>query len=225
VLGGVPVRIAAVDRQDPRKIFLRAFGLERDRLALSEDGGATVRVVLEVNRSLAGLVVRPDGTVFAPSRDLDGGTLFVSKDGGKTFPTMLPGPRFRALAERAGHLYAAGDDANDHYALGTSDDEGQTWKPLMSYPDVVRIKSCPGTALPQACVGTCMRLAFLGVFHNSVCSGAGASDASPDAAPSPPPPKGCGCRLGGRASGGAAVVLLVLFLGRRRRLRGNVHLE
>src|SRR6185436_8558710 len=80
-------RRAAVDRQDPRKIFLRAFGNERDRLALSEDGGATVRVVLEVNRSLAGLVVRPDGTVFAPSRDLDGGTLFVSRDGGKTFPT------------------------------------------------------------------------------------------------------------------------------------------
>ena len=222
VLGGEPLGIAAVDRQDPRKIFLRAFGNERDRLALSEDGGATVRVVLEVNRSLAGLVVRPDGTVFAPSRDLDVGTLFVSRDGGKTFPTMLPGPRFRALGDRAGRLYAAGDDANDPFALGTSDDDGRTWKPLMSYPDVVRIKSCPGTALPQACTGTCQRLAFLGVFHNSVCGGASPRDAGVDAAGPTPPPKGCGCRVGGRGEGaGAALVLLALFTGRRRRLRGG----
>jgi MYXO-CTERM domain-containing protein len=218
VLGGNPLGIAAVDRQDPRKIFLRAFGTERDRLALSEDGGATVKVVLEVDRSLAGLVVRPDGTVFAAARSLDGGALHVSHDGGHTFSTMLPGPRFRALAERAGRLYAAGDDANDPFALGTSDDDGKSWKPLMMYPDVSRIKSCPGTSLPQACVGTCQRLAFLGVFHNSVCGGGPAPrDASPDAAAPPPPSKGCGCRLGGRPAGGGWWLLALLSLFRRRR--------
>jgi MYXO-CTERM domain-containing protein len=218
VLGGEPLGIAAVDRQDPRKIFVRAFGTERDRLALSEDGGATVRVVLEVDRSLAGLVVRPDGTVFAAARGLGGGTLYVSHDGGKTFPTMLPGPRFRAFGERDGRLYAAGDDVNDQYALGTSDDDGRTWKPLMRYPDVTRIKSCPGTSLPEACVGSCMRLAFLGTFKNDVCGLHPLPDAGPaDAASPPPPPKGCGCRLGGRDRGGLAVVMLVLALSRRRR--------
>jgi hypothetical protein len=150
VLNGDPLGIAAVDRQDTRKIFLRDFGSGRDRLAISLDGGATAQVVLEVDGSLAGLVVRPDGTVLAAARSLDGGTLYVSKDGGKTFPTKLPGPRFRALAERSGRLYAAADDVNDHYALGTSDDDGRTWKPLMTYPDVTRIKSCAGTSLPQA---------------------------------------------------------------------------
>src|SRR5205814_10155217 len=118
---------------------------------------------------LAGLVVRPDGTVFAAARDVDSGALFVSRDGGKTFPTMLPGPRFRALAERAGRLYAAADDTTDHYAPGTSDDEGRTWKPLMPYPAVAGTQSCPATAPPQACLGPCMRLAFLGVLHASVC--------------------------------------------------------
>jgi hypothetical protein len=138
-LGGNPLGIATIDRQDPRKLFLRVFGTDRDRLAISEDGGATVRVALEADRSLAGLVVRPDGTVLAAVRGQDRGTLFVSHDGGKTFPTTLPGPRFRALAERNGRLFAAGDDAVDGYALGTSDDDGRTWKPLMSFADVTRI--------------------------------------------------------------------------------------
>jgi hypothetical protein len=224
-LGGDPLGIAAVDRQDPRKIFLRAYGTERDRLAISEDGGVTARVVLEANRSLAGLVVRADGTVLAAVRGLDSGTLFISRDGGKTFPTMLPGPRFRGLAERNGRLFAAADDASDGYALGTSDDEGRTWKPLMSYPDVVRIKSCPGTALPQACVGTCMRLAFLGTFHNAVCQAGGIADAAADAAPGPPPPKGCGCRLGGRGREGwpllAGLALLSFRRWRRRSSPGS----
>jgi hypothetical protein len=218
VLNGDPLRIAAVDRQDPRKIFLRDFGTERDRLAISLDGGATAQVVLEVDRSLTGLVVRPDGTVLAAASSLDRGTLYVSKDGGKTFPTKLPGPRFRGLAERSGRLYAAADDVNDQYALGTSDDDGRTWKPLMTYPDVTRIKSCPGTSLPQACVGSCMRLAFLGTFHNDVCRTGPLPDAGPpDAAGPPPPPKGCGCRLGGRGQSGLSLVVLALSCLCRRR--------
>jgi hypothetical protein len=218
VLGGEVLGIAAVDRQDPRKIFLRAFGTERDRLAISEDGGATVRLALEANRSLAGLVVRPDGAVFAATRDLGGGALHVSRDGGKTFPTVLPGPRFRALAERDGRLFAAADEPNDGYALATSDDDGQTWKPLMRYLDVTRVKSCPGTALPQACTGTCMRLAFLNIFQPQVCPFSTPADAGapvPDAAVmNPAPPRGCGCALGGREDSPAGLLLLLTLIGR-----------
>jgi hypothetical protein len=220
VLGGNPLGIVSVDRQDPRKLFLRAFGAARDRLAVSEDGGATVRVLLEVDGSLAGLVARPDGTVFAGARGVDGGALFVSRDGGKTFPTMLPGPRFRALAERAGRLYAAGDDAADGYALGASDDEGKSWKPLLAYPDVARVKSCPAGGLAQTCLGSCMRLAFVGTFHNGVCGPGGPRDAGADAAALPPPSKGCGCALGGRGqSGGPWLLALGLFSFQRRRRR------
>jgi len=213
VLGGNPLGIAAVDRQDPNKLFLRAFGNERDRLALSEDGGATVRVVLEASRSLAGLVVRADGVVLVAERDLGGGALHVSRDGGKTFPTRLPGPRFRALGERDGRLFAAADEPNDGYALGVSDDEGLTWKALMRYTDVAGIKSCPGTALPQACAGTCMRLAFLNTFQPQICPFSAPKDAgAADAAEVPPPPPDCGCDVGGRGGAAGASLLILLFL-------------
>ena len=222
-LGGEPLGIAAVDRQDPRKIFLRAFGTARDRVAISEDGGMTVRVALEASRTVAGLVVRADGAVFAATRDLGGGALYVSRDGGKTFPTMLPGPRFKALAERDGRLFAAADEPNDGYALGVSDDDGQTWKPVLRMTDVVGVKSCPGTALPQACTGTCMRLAFLNIFRPEVCPFSVLPDAGPpDAATIPPPPDGCGCRVAGHGGGPGALLLLLLVAGRAAACRRGV---
>ena len=229
VLGGEPLGIAAVDRQDPRKIFLRAFGTQRDRLAISEDGGMTVRVALEASRTLAGLVVRADGAVFAATRDLGGGVLYVSRDGGKTFPTMLPGPRFKALADRDGRLYAAADEPNDGYALAVSDDDGRTWKPILHLTDVARVKSCPGTALPQACAGTCMRLAFLNIFRPQICPFSALKDggppdaAAPDAATIPPsPPDSCDCRLGGRGGAAGGLLLILLAAGRAAACRRGV---
>jgi hypothetical protein len=227
-LGGDPLGIATVDRRDARRIFLRAFGNERDRLAISEDGGVTVRVALEVNRSLAGLVQRADGTLFAAARDLNGGTLHVSHDNGKTFEAPLPGPRFRALAERAGRLYAAADEATDGYALAVSDDDGKTWQPILHYRDVVRVKSCAGASIAPACTGTCMRLAFLNLFQPAVCGPASLDagvDASPDAAAPEPSRSGCGCALGGRRGGGSSAAVLALALAiscrcRRRRPAG-----
>lgn len=228
VLGGNPLGIASVDRQDPRKILLRAFGNERDRLALSEDGGATVRVVLEASRSLAGLVVRPDGVVLVAGRDLGGGSLHISRDGGKTFPTTLPGPRFRAIGERDGRLFAAADEPNDGYALGVSDDEGRTWKPLLRYTDVTAIKSCPGNELSQACAGTCMRLAFLNTFRPEVCPFSTPRDAGvPDAAEVPFPPDDCDCDLGGRGSapGASLPILLLLLAAQRHAARASRRVE
>jgi hypothetical protein len=147
---------------------------------------------------------------------------------------MRPGPRFRALAERDGRLFAAADEPNDGYALGVSDDEGQTWKPLMRFTDVTRVKSCPGTSLPQACAGTCMRLAFLNIFQPQVCPFSGTADAgssldaavSPDAGLPPPPPPDCGCNLGGRGGASGPGLLFLLVAGcvaacRARAARGR----
>jgi len=199
-LQGNPLGIATVDRKDARKIFLRAFGTEHDRLAISEDGGATVRVALEVSRSLVGFVQREDGVLFAAARDVDGGTLFVSRDEGKTF-TAQTGvqPRFRALGGRGSRLYAAGDDAADGFALGASDDDGRTWQPLLHFKDVERVKSCPGTGLPQACGPSCIRLSSIELFRPQVCSFYTPPDAAPSDAAMAPPSPGCHCGVGGRA--------------------------
>jgi hypothetical protein len=230
VLGDSLLRLAAVDRQDPRKLYLRVLGDVNDRLAISEDGGATVRVALELAGVWAGMVLRPDGTLLAASRDLAGGTLFVSRDGGRSFPTRLPGPRFRALGERAGRLYAAADDAVDGYALGTSDDQGQTWKPLLRFSDVARVKSCPGRALAATCAGSCQSLLAAQTLRREVCAQPPA-DAGPfiDAQSPPPPPadggvampvpSGCQCGLGAGGPGSPWLIALAWLSLRCRRRR------
>jgi uncharacterized protein (TIGR03382 family) len=231
-LGSGPLGIAAVDRRDPRKLYLRAFSVAKDRLAISEDGGATARVVLEVAGALAGLVVRDDGTLLAVSRDVDGGMLWTSRDGGQTF-TSQPGPRFRALGERAGRLYAAADDLTDKWALGTSDDDGKTWQPILRFRDIARVKDCPGTEVVAACMSTCVRLASLTVIEPKVCgpgaildaglppdAAANADAAAADAAGGIPPLGGCGCAAGGLPGSPALALLgLLAWLVRRAAAR------
>jgi MYXO-CTERM domain-containing protein len=225
-LGGNPLGIAAVDRKDPHRIFLRVFGNPKDRLAVSDDGGATVRVALEAT-TLAGFLQRADGTLLVAARDLDEGTLYVSRDAGRTFTVLMRGPRFRALAERGGRLYAAADDIADGWALGVSDDGGLTWKPLLRFLDIKGLKSCGGTDLKAACMTSCVRLAGIGTLRPDVCgfipSDAGAADAparGPDAG-GPTPSPGCDCGVGGRGAPSAFLVVALATLGLlgRRRLR------
>jgi hypothetical protein len=217
--GGDALGIAAVDRQDPRKLFLRAFGAVKDRLAISDDGGATVRVALEVQGALSGFVRRPDGTIFAAATTPDGGTLYLSRDDGKTFTAQPPGPRFRALADREGTLYAAADDAVDGFALATSTDDGKSWVPVLRFSDVKQVKSCPGTMVATSCSGSCGKLVSLQTFRPQVCGTPARADAgAPDAGTPVTPKTGCACGLGGRTAPSLAwLALLALGIGRRRR--------
>jgi hypothetical protein len=218
--GGDALGIAAVDRQDPRKLFLRAFGAAKDRLAISDDGGATVRVVLEVEGALAGFVRRPDGTIFAAASTPDRGTLFVSHDDGKTFTAQPPAPRFRALADRAGILYAAADDIVDGFALAISIDDGKSWTPVLRFSDVKRVKSCPGTMVATSCGGSCAKLVSLQTFRPQVCGTPHVDAGAPDAAAPIAAKSGCACGLGGSAPGPSGALLLLLALVFRLRRRG-----
>lgn len=222
MIGASFVRIIAVDRHDPRRIFLRIQGSGYEELAISDDAGTTLASPLHVVGQLGGFAVLPSGTIVVGGVMNEGSTrrgiAFGSLDGGLTFEAWPTAPRVRALAQRDGALFIAGDDASDGFALAVSGDEGATLTPLMSYRDVAAIKPC----VTAACVANCRYESSLGLWPPSVC-GAFGTDAGLDGGPGVinGPPRGCGCTTsGGTAPGGAAVVAVLLALAassRRRR--------
>jgi hypothetical protein len=87
-----------------------------------------------------------------------------STDGGSTFIAWPGVPHLRALAERDGLLYAAADNFADRFALGVSSDE-TTWRPLLSYNDVTRVKAC----VAAACLAECRNRVDTAFWSASVC--------------------------------------------------------
>ena len=79
-------------------------------------------------------------------------------------------PDIRALAQRAGVVYAATDNFGDGYALATSSDEGETWQPLMAYDDVQAINPC----LREQCRTLCETEPLASIWPAAVCSASGA---------------------------------------------------
>src|SRR5207248_1445569 len=53
-------------------------------------------------------------------------------------------PRLRALSERSGVLYAAGDDSNnaDAFAVARSSDLGAHWTPMLRFRNIAGVKDC-----------------------------------------------------------------------------------
>ena len=178
-LGPGVVRIVAVVPASPSPapssssadaIFLRVSTATEDRLAVSTDGGAHWATPLTVNGALSAFLRRADGTLLIGGVTNEGGAFGArSLDGGVSFGAW-PGahlPHLRALAERAGLLYAAADDFADGFALGVSSDEGLTWRPLLAYDGISRIKPC----VSSMCLNDCRSKAASGLWPSSVCDG------------------------------------------------------
>jgi MYXO-CTERM domain-containing protein len=100
-------------------------------------------------------------------------------------------PAIRALAQRAGKVYAAADNFGDGYALGTSTDEGTTWQAFMTYADVKAINPC----LKSACQTSCESQVSVSLWSEDVCSA--------DAPGSTGTGGAAGSGGGGHAGGGA----------------------
>ncbi len=233
---GDQLRIAAVDPEDPERLYLRAQGFPDERLVISRDGGRTIADALVIERGrLTAFVRRAGGELVAGGiSDTEGGRVHVSSDGGASFALRSTAIRPGALAERAGLLWASTDNLLDGFALARSAD-ATTWEPVARYRDVVRTRTCPGSVrLDLTCSAACIQEVVRGVFDASACPTNLVPGPRPDAAPVAPADGGggCGCHLGpgGRGSAGrsGAGGLLALALGalggvgaarRRRRAR------
>lgn len=233
-LGRAEVRLLAIDRVDPRRVFLRVIpeGGDRpsDRLAVSGDGGATWAVPVEIaGGRLTAFLQRADGTLLVGAiADLlttGFGTPVGrrSRDGGSTFEDWPLTVRARSLAERGGLLLAATDDLADAAAVQTSTDEGMSWRPLLAYANVRAIRSCARAA----CFEDCLNKALLRVWDEAMCRAGGMADGGPvadaaaDGSTTGSSGGGCSCRLtpARRPTGIAALLIIAAAAAIRRRRR------
>lgn len=216
MLGPASIRIIAVDPADARRLYLR-IGIPSggEKLGMSTDGGHTIAEPVSVDKQLTAFARLASGTILVAGLDSNNhGVGFRSTDGGATFVPWPNPPHLRALAERDGKLYAAADNFLDLFAAGVSTDEGLTWKPLLTYDQVKRVKAC----VKDACQTTCQNMALLTLWPASVCGD------DTDAGSTPNMPKsGCGCRAAGDRGGGQATVIATFaaawLMSRHRRRR------
>jgi hypothetical protein len=200
--------IAAVDPQDPAKIYFRVVtGDPIEKLAVSTDGGATVSLPLVASGVLSSFVRLDDGTLLVGALRMAEGHVYRSKDGGGTWSELPPTIRPRGMAVRAGKLYAATDNNLDGFALAVSQDQGDSWKRVMAFSDIGAISRCG--ALPFVCVNSCSMLANLKLVNADLCQDK----------PAPASSSG-GCQYrgeGGLAGPGLLLALAALLAARRRR--------
>jgi photosystem II stability/assembly factor-like uncharacterized protein len=170
---GDQLRIAAVDPEDPARLYLRVLGFPDERLMISRDGGATLTDALVLARGrLSAFVRRADGSLVAGAlSDTEGGSIHVSSDAGRSFQlrstTIHPG----ALAERDGVLIASTDSLLDGFALARSVD-AIGWEPIVRYQDVAGTRECSGgSRLAETCGATCIQQVVRGVFPPEACPG------------------------------------------------------
>jgi hypothetical protein len=195
VLGGRLPLIAAVDPMNADRIFFRVYRNspdEGDMLAISDDGGAHLRIAYKLSTLMSAFVELPDGTLLVGTRT--GG--FISKDQGASFAPWSGSPMIRALAYRGGLIYVAADDFGDGYAVGVSSNLGQSWTKLLTWAQIsgplpgcdhVRV-SCE-TPLEQC--GTTSWSMLMDMF--GILPDAGNADAAAACTPAPPGSKTCHC--------------------------------
>lgn len=227
--GRALLRITQVDPQNPLRIYFRVDRTGTnlgDSLAISDDGGSSVRIALTIEVRMSSFLRRPDGTLIVGSTN--GG--YMSTDGGAKFTRWANAPHIRALAARGGAIYAAGSDLQDGFAAGVTHDNGASWTPLFSYRHVRSPANCP--AVRRICCGflwMVLKNQLAVVNDDGVCT-QGESDTSSSSMPATGSEmdggargnvtagvNGCACFAGGPPRRRAPVALFALFILLRAR--------
>ncbi|HXU62567.1 MAG TPA: hypothetical protein VN962_12745, partial [Polyangia bacterium] len=188
-LGLDQVRILAVDRDDPGRVFLRGLGSGGDTLAVA-NGVDPVTVPLSFpNGQMTAFVQTEAGPILAAGNSAGAPALFRSDDGGASFAKLPGAPAILSLAERDGILYAATDTASTPFAQATSDDGGMTWTPGLNFAAIDAIAACVATT----CQSDCQARAAQKQWPAAMCGAAPPTDAAvdppvPHDAGEPPPP-------------------------------------
>ena len=235
-LGPGLLLIIAVDPQDPNRVLFRLLSPNDQSIALTVDGGASATKPVTVNGNFNSFVRLPSGTILVSGlvQFSTAPGLFRSHDRGSSFEMVASPPAIRALAQRAGTVYAAADNFGDGYAIGTSTDEGTTWQSFMVYSDVNAINPC----LKTYCQDTCGVEVSMTIWPAEVCAadapvstgtagrgggtgqggaGAGGSSGTGGTGGPPPPKHGGGCGVAGSPGARSAAVLLLAIAAALRR--------
>ena len=239
--------VVGVDPTDAERLFVRmprrTLDREPERLLVSEDGGDTF-VTAHTLHQMRGFALSEDGrTVWAGSATGDG--VWVARDGALAF-TQVNTLHVRCLESRGETLWLCVDQLNSRFALGRSDDEGESVEELFYLDEVEDRPECPtcsatGVICPfwiddlaidftryfDAPPGMPVDASIPGecIDAGPPDSGAGGGldagvEPGMDGGVTTPQPAGCGCRAGGgERSGGALALVIFAALSAMRRRR------
>lgn len=187
------IRILAIDPLDDATLYVRLSDGNRDGLAITRDGGSSIRIVQRLDARMTAFLLRSDGALLLAAAD---GSAFISRDAGATFDVWEPGFHVQALAERDGSLYAVADSKLDGFAVAVSQDLGEHWRPLWVLPELRGPLACG--SLPDQCRTAWAQLApSLGrVAGRTSTTSAGAASAR--AYDDPRPERRAGCAVAPR---------------------------
>ncbi|MGZ6123618.1 MAG: WD40/YVTN/BNR-like repeat-containing protein [Myxococcales bacterium] len=134
-------RILGVDPADEKKVYVRIVGATSDSIWMTEDGGQTFKVILPpITGQFSSFLRATDGALYAGTR---AGKLYVQPAGTTGF-SERSAPHLRCLGQRPGtaRIYGCGDLVLDGFSLATSDDNGATFQPMMSFTQLLGPLSC-----------------------------------------------------------------------------------
>jgi MYXO-CTERM domain-containing protein len=235
--------LIAVDPVNAARIYLRVADAAGERLAITDDGGATATTPLMLPAGVMTAFVRtPSGAMLLAGKIGLGPVLYRSTDGAATFQTLPVPPTLLGMAARGTSIYGATDTQVEDSGAFVSADQGQSWQSLLRFDAIQAIDSC----VKVKCQDDCQMRAALGQWSADMCDavpaphGTGAGDAgvdgakaladagadhpAADAGTAPPPASGCHCAAGGAAPGSPAAAALpaaVLLVALHRRRRGR----
>ncbi len=201
---GTQPRILAVDPADAKKVYLRLLTGPSDAMAVTIDGGQTFQTVLTIKGQFSSFLRAGDGAIYAGTMD---GKLYVQAAGATGFISRNA-PHLRCLGQRPGttRIYACADTVVDGFSLASSDDNGVTFQPVMSFTQLLGPLTCP--PVQTNCQAHWERIQ--GVL------GIGAQDAGPaDGGGSSPGSGGSHCASAGIDAWSIWIVLGFLLRSRR----------
>jgi MYXO-CTERM domain-containing protein len=212
-------RILGIDPVDEKKVYLRVMAAVSDSILVTGDSGQSFQTILPpIGVPLSSFLRAGDGTLFAGTRT---GKLYVQPPGATGF-TVRDAPHLRCLGQRPGtaRLYACADIVADGYSLATSDDNGVTFQPMMSFRDLLGPLTCP--EVQTNCAAHWQRIqGVLGIkpSDGGTPGTADAGGSGTDAGTSATPAGGQASSGCSSASGGGGLILTLIalaLLGRRK---------
>ena len=141
--------IAAVDPNDPNRVYIRQDNIDGTRLLVSDDGTATTREVWRAAGSLVGFALSPDGSKVFVGSAMDG--LHAADKTALDFTAQVWKGQVLCLAFQGSRLLACSNEASG-FAVGASTDQGASWTPLLHLSCVRGPLACgPNSQVTVAC--------------------------------------------------------------------------